>query len=115
MTGGSAAVQGIAMLNPQRWGGSGGGTGGTTAGVSYSKNLEKDNGMLFEVDEEEEDYVPAFKGTTTDKSSTFLLPFSPFFFSIKNFIGRFRSFALAARNNIPNTPHGKQRCLATSK
>ena len=95
MTGGSAAVQGIAMLNPQRWGGGGGVTAGTTAGVGYSKNLEKDNGMLFEVDEEE-DYVPAIEGTTPDKSSTFFLPLSLFFSSIKNFIGRFRSFAYPA-------------------
>lgn len=91
MTGGSAAVQGIAMLNPQRWGGSGG-AGGAAAGAGYSKNLEKQNGMLFEVDEEEEDYAPAIKGTTPDKSSGFLLPCSPFFFSI-NIFGRLRSLA----------------------
>jgi recyclin-1 len=95
MTGGSAAVQGIAMLNPQRWGGGGGGggTGGTAPGATYSKNLEKQNGMLFEVDEEEEDYVPAIKGTTPDKSSAFSLPFSPFFSSINICIGRLRSLA----------------------
>lgn len=95
MTGGSAAVQGIAMLNPQRWGGGGGGTGGTAPGAGYSKNLEKQNGMLFEVDEEEEDYVPAIKGTP-DKSSAFFLPFSPFFSSINIFIGRLRSLAQPA-------------------
>jgi len=93
MTGGSAAVQGIAMLNPQRWGGSGGGTGGTAAGAGYSKNLEKQNGMLFEVDEEEEDYVPAIKRTTPDKSCAFFLPCCPFFSSINIFIGRLRSLA----------------------
>ena len=74
MTGGSAAVQGIAMLNPQRWGGSG--TGGATAGAGYSKNLEKQNGMLFEADDDDEDY--AIKRTTPDKSGGFILPFSPF-------------------------------------
>lgn len=53
-TGGTAAVQGIAMLNPQRWGGS-----GSTSGSSvYSKNLEKDGETLFEIgtaDEDDED------------------------------------------------------------
>jgi hypothetical protein len=44
-------VQGISMLNPQRWGGSSG--NGAAAG-GYSKNLEKDGGTLFEVTEEDE-------------------------------------------------------------
>jgi len=72
MTGGSAAVQGIAMLNPQRWGGSSSGTG---AGAGYSRNLEKQNGMLFEVDEKEEDYVPSMRASVPDKSSGFFLSF----------------------------------------
>ncbi|KDR74817.1 hypothetical protein GALMADRAFT_249710 [Galerina marginata CBS 339.88] len=58
MAGGGAAVQGIGMLNPQRWVG-----GGNVAGdAGYSKNL-KDGGMLFEVgdEEDEEDYVPNVK------------------------------------------------------
>jgi recyclin-1 len=38
ITGGSAAVQGISMLNPQRWVYGGGGGGGG----SYSKNLENE-------------------------------------------------------------------------
>ena len=71
MTGGSAAVQGIAMLNPQRWGGS----SSSGAGAGYSRNLEKENGMLFEVGEEEGDYVPTMKPSVPDKSSGFILPF----------------------------------------
>ncbi|KAJ3553273.1 hypothetical protein NP233_g12683 [Leucocoprinus birnbaumii] len=60
ITGGSAAVQGIAMLNPQRWaGGTGGVAGGAADGGAYSKNFEKEgNGsMLFEadVDDDEEE------------------------------------------------------------
>jgi len=48
MTGGSAAVQGISMLNPQRWG------GGAPEGA-YSKNFDnEEGGMLFEVDRETE-------------------------------------------------------------
>jgi len=54
ITGGSAAVQGIAMLNPQRWG-----PGGVTKGKreinSYSTNLGKDGGTLFEADEDDEE------------------------------------------------------------
>ena len=51
ITGRSAAVQGIAMLNPQRWG-----PGGVTNGKnSYSTNLEKDGRMLFEADEDDEE------------------------------------------------------------
>jgi len=88
MTGGSAAVQGIAMLNPQRWGGSG--TGGATAGPGYSKNLEKQNGMLFEADDDDEDY--AIKRTTPDKSGGFILPFFPF--SINILIGCLCSLTL---------------------
>ncbi|KAJ7263992.1 exocyst complex component Sec10-domain-containing protein [Mycena haematopus] len=51
MTGGNAAVQGIAMLNPQRWGGSG------AVGNGYSRNLEleKGNGTIVFEGEDEED------------------------------------------------------------
>ena len=60
-TGGNAAVQGIAMLNPQRWGGS-----GTQWGGGNQNNNERDgyvdfeksqNGaMVFDIgDDEEED------------------------------------------------------------
>lgn len=42
MTGGTAAAQGIAMLNPQRWGGS------TAASSGYSRDLERDGRALFE-------------------------------------------------------------------
>jgi recyclin-1 len=72
MTGGSAAVQGISMLNPQRWGG--GGSSGIGTGAGYSKNLAKQNGMLFEVGEEEEDYVPTMNPSATDKNSGFSFP-----------------------------------------
>lgn len=53
MTGGTAAVQGIAMLNPQRWGGNSNYANGNGSG--YSKNLEKDNEMLFEAGADEQD------------------------------------------------------------
>lgn len=43
ITGGTAAAQGIAMLNPQRWGG-----GGAVTSNGYSKNLAKDGEMLFD-------------------------------------------------------------------
>ena len=46
MTGGTAAAQGLAMLNPQRW-------GGNASGSGYSKNL-KDEEMLFELPDEDE-------------------------------------------------------------
>ena len=50
ITSGSAAAQGIAMLNPQRWG-----PGGATGKNSYSMDLEKDGRMLFEAEEDDED------------------------------------------------------------
>ena len=53
ITSGSAAVQGISMLNPQRWG-QGGATNGRN---SYSTDLEKDGRTLFEADEDDEDEV----------------------------------------------------------
>ncbi|TFK34682.1 f-box protein pof6 [Crucibulum laeve] len=62
MTGGSAAVQGISMLNPQRWGGGGTPSGGA---IGYSKDLEKDNNMLFEAeldDGEEEEILDEKSG-----------------------------------------------------
>ncbi|KAJ7212280.1 exocyst complex component Sec10-domain-containing protein [Mycena pura] len=52
MTGSNAAVQGIAMLNPQRWGG-----GNGSVGNGYSRNLELEKGrgtMLFGEEEEDE-------------------------------------------------------------
>lgn len=52
MTGGSAAVQGIAMLNPQRWAGNG---SSAATGGSYSRNFDKDGGMLFEADIDDDD------------------------------------------------------------
>ena len=52
ITSGSAAAQGIAMLNPQRWGG-----GGATGKNSYSTDLEKGGRMLFEAHEDDDDEV----------------------------------------------------------
>ena len=54
ITSGSAAAQGIAMLNPQRWG-QGGGSGGGVGKNSYSTDLEKDGRMLFEAHEDDDD------------------------------------------------------------
>ena len=67
MTGGSAAVQGISMLNPQRW------AGGAPEGA-YSRNLDSERGMLFEVDVEKEieEDNKAFITSTSD--SKCLLP-----------------------------------------
>lgn len=51
-TGGTAAVQGISMLNPQRWVTQSNGN----AGGEYSRNFDKDDGqMVFEVGEDDED------------------------------------------------------------
>jgi recyclin-1 len=50
MTGGNAAVQGIAMLNPQRWGG-----GNAALGNGYSRKLELEKGMGNMLFEDEED------------------------------------------------------------
>ncbi|KAF9004655.1 exocyst complex component Sec10-domain-containing protein [Cyathus striatus] len=52
MTGGTAAVQGIAMLNPQRWGAA---MTSPSSGAEYSKRLDGDGGMLFEADEDDLD------------------------------------------------------------
>ncbi|PPQ73408.1 hypothetical protein CVT24_008502 [Panaeolus cyanescens] len=54
MTGGSAAVQGIQMLNPQRWAGSGNVGRESHSNLGYSKKVD-DAGMLFEVEEDDED------------------------------------------------------------
>jgi recyclin-1 len=56
---GSAAVQGIQMLNPQRWGGGmgiglGAGLGIGTAKSGYTRDFE-DGGMLFEIGADEYD------------------------------------------------------------
>lgn len=51
-TGGSAAVQGIAMLNPQRWVTS----GASPPGGDYSQSLgDRGGDLVFEVGEENED------------------------------------------------------------
>ncbi|SJL10333.1 uncharacterized protein ARMOST_13717 [Armillaria ostoyae] len=57
MTGGTAAAQGIAMLNPQRWGG-----GGAVTSNGYSKNLAKDGEMLFDnPDDDDENDEKSFE------------------------------------------------------
>jgi recyclin-1 len=50
MTGSTAAVQGIAMLNPQRWGSNN--SSGATNG--YMKHLDSDNDTLFETGPEDD-------------------------------------------------------------
>ncbi|KXN81993.1 F-box protein pof6 [Leucoagaricus sp. SymC.cos] len=72
MTGGSAAVQGISMLNPQRW--AGGGASDADGSGAYSRNFEKDGGMLFEADIEEDDNLTI--ATFTSDTST-LAPTEP--------------------------------------
>ncbi|KAF8892825.1 exocyst complex component Sec10-domain-containing protein [Gymnopilus junonius] len=52
MTGGRGAVQGVRMLNPQRW--VGGNGGGGEEGEGYSRDLGGGKGMLFEIGEEDE-------------------------------------------------------------
>lgn len=49
-TGGTAAAQGIAMLNPQRW------VAGTTSGGEYSRRLGDEGGgqLVFETGDDEE-------------------------------------------------------------
>lgn len=67
MTGGNAAVQGIAMLNPQRWAGN---ANVGSAGTGYSRNLDKDQATLFEIDEDEdEDYQPNRRMNSLEKNS----------------------------------------------
>ncbi|KAF4612782.1 hypothetical protein D9613_011761 [Agrocybe pediades] len=67
MTGGNAAVQGISMLNPQRWAGSG---NLGPADTKYSRNLDKDRGTLFELDddEDEDDYQPRARNASEKNS-----------------------------------------------
>ncbi|RDB30695.1 Recyclin-1 [Hypsizygus marmoreus] len=85
MTGGSAAVQGIAMLNPVRWGGGaavrpsrggvskdGWGVGGGGGGGSVYRGAdEKEGSTLFEVgqDEDEEDEKEKGSGEWNDRGN----------------------------------------------
>lgn len=60
-TGSSAAVQGISMLNPQRW-------GAPSARDGYIQDFEKGNaGMLFEIggDEDDEEDIQEKGGTSS--------------------------------------------------
>lgn len=59
MTGGTAAVQGIAMLNPQRWV-SGAGTRSVARPAAYSKNLSSKDTTFF--DDDDDDYSPKVNG-----------------------------------------------------
>ncbi|KAJ3874198.1 exocyst complex component Sec10-like protein [Lentinula edodes] len=53
---GGAAAQGIAMLNPQRWGGAGGGGWGiSNVPEGYQKQRGQGNEMMFEIGEDEDD------------------------------------------------------------
>ncbi|KAH0583281.1 hypothetical protein H2248_011156 [Termitomyces sp. 'cryptogamus'] len=53
VSGGTAAVQGIAMLNPTRWGGSAGGGGKYSGGVSKTGWGASGNGSVYKVSEVE--------------------------------------------------------------
>jgi len=67
MTGGSAAVQGISMLNPQRW------AGGASEGA-YSRNFDSEGGgILFEVDRETEIEEDNKTFVTSTSDSKYLL------------------------------------------
>ncbi|KIY67488.1 hypothetical protein CYLTODRAFT_422518 [Cylindrobasidium torrendii FP15055 ss-10] len=63
ITGGTAAAQGIAMLNPQRWAGNAG------SGNGYSRNLEKEGNMLFP-DEDEDTLVEKEQAPSVHESDT---------------------------------------------
>ncbi|KAJ7935423.1 exocyst complex component Sec10-domain-containing protein [Mycena leptocephala] len=65
MTGGNAAVQGIAMLNPQRWGG-----GNAALGNGYSRKLELEKGMGNMLFEDEEDDKISEKVTPSISSAS---------------------------------------------
>ncbi|KAJ4490293.1 exocyst complex component Sec10-like protein [Lentinula aciculospora] len=53
---GGAAAQGIAMLNPQRWGGAGGGGWGTSnVPDGYQKHRGEGNEMMFDIGTDEDD------------------------------------------------------------
>ena len=59
MTGGTAAVQGIAMLNPQRWV-TGDGANNVARPAAYSKNLSSKDTNFF--DDDDDDYSPKVNG-----------------------------------------------------
>lgn len=78
MAGGNAAVQGIAMLNPQRWAGS----QSSAQANGYTKRFDEEDGTVFQIgpeDEEEEEQgakpadtgqwkmISAFQPSTSDK------------------------------------------------
>ncbi|KAH9942244.1 exocyst complex component Sec10-domain-containing protein [Epithele typhae] len=79
-TGGNAAVQGIQMLNPQRWVGPGINTGAfpfarpwnANEKEGYVRNFDKDNGMLFDIgpDDDDEPEVLNEKQSTPRSSLT---------------------------------------------
>ncbi|KAH8102307.1 exocyst complex component Sec10-like protein [Cristinia sonorae] len=67
-TGGNAAVQGIAMLNPQRWGAT---TTNSNGRHGYVNNFEKGDpdGTLFEIGDDEDEVVEFEKGHKKMQSS----------------------------------------------
>lgn len=67
MTGGSAAVQGIAMLNPQRWGGSASAAPPPPQhATAATKEFLKETESIFEVgDDDENEDVVGSDGTKT--------------------------------------------------
>ncbi|KAJ7075859.1 exocyst complex component Sec10-like protein [Mycena belliarum] len=75
MTGGNAAVQGIAMLNPQRWGG-----GSGAVGNGYSRNLELEKGpgaTLFDGDDEDDEKPRPSLSSATSSVTHLDLPSAP--------------------------------------
>lgn len=71
-TGGSAAVQGIAMLNPQRWVGSGLTNSNGGAGQGYSRKFGDDGEMIFEVGADEDDDAEKAKEVSSMTRCKFL-------------------------------------------
>lgn len=70
---GSAAVQGISMLNPQRWAYGGGAPGMKRTESAYKRDFGEDDGeMVFEIGDDEEEGV----NNQTAKRRYFLLSVS---------------------------------------
>lgn len=106
MTGGTAAVQGIQMLNPQRWVTGAGGITGAARPNGYSKNLQEN--ALFEADGEgEEDYVPTLNGAQAKKSgaSTIFAPNGIAGPNHTHHISMVNSLPFASRAYVPDAPH----------
>jgi hypothetical protein len=75
IAGGNAAVQGIAMLNPQRW--AGGQTSAQPNGASvngYTKRFDEDDGTVFEIGPDDDDEEEEDKPKDDSKEATFHIP-----------------------------------------